>query len=338
MNPIIPNKKLINYSDRIFVAGHNGMAGKAIMNELMNNGYKNILTANRSELDLTDNMAVGKWFEKNKPSVVVLAAAKVGGIKANSEFPFDFLINNLKIQTNVIENSYLKKVKRFLFLGSSCIYPKLCNQPIKEEYLLESSLENSNQWYAIAKISGIKLCQSLRIQHNFDSISLMPTNLYGPGDNYHSYNSHVLPSLIRKFDQAKSSDEKSVTCWGSGSPFREFLHVSDLAKACVFSLEFWDPDSKESPKDNSGKPLTLLNVGTGKDISIKALSEMIANKFNFRGEIIWDKTKPDGTPKKLLDISKIESLGWSPKISLEEGLCSTIEDYFQEKNTNKLRK
>ena len=331
------NNKLIDRSDRIFIAGHKGMVGKAIVKELLNNGYKNLLTAERKELDLEDNISVEQWFKKNKPSIVILAAAKVGGIKANSEYPYDFLINNLKIQNNIIENSFLNNVRRFLFLGSSCIYPKLCPQPIKEEYLLESSLESSNQWYAIAKISGIKLCQSLRIQHNFDSICLMPTNLYGAGDNYHRTNSHVLPSLIRKFDEAKNNNSPSVSCWGTGKPFREFLHVDDLAKACLFTLVNWDPASANAPKDYAGNPLTIMNVGTGTDTSIKELSEIIAKEFDYKGEIIWDRSKPDGTPKKLLDISKIQELGWGPVISLKDGIRLTISDYLIEKNNNILR-
>ncbi len=337
MSTISKGKKLIDKSQKIFVAGHNGMVGKAVVKELIQKGYRNILTASRYELDLENNNEVKDWFRKNKPEVVILAAAKVGGIKANADFPYNFLIENLKIQINVIESSYINHVKRFLFLGSSCIYPKLCKQPIKEDYLLADSLESSNQWYAIAKISGIKLCQSLRIQHKFDAISLMPTNLYGPGDNYHSTNSHVLPSLIRKFEEAKIKGDESVTCWGSGNPYREFLHVNDLAKACIFSLEKWDPNNQSAPKDKNGQPLTILNVGTGTDIKIKELAEIIANKFNYKGKIIWDTTKSDGTPKKLLDITKLKELGWAPAISLDHGIEITIKEYLKEKIEKTLR-
>jgi GDP-L-fucose synthase len=236
-------------------------------------------------------------------------------------------LENLKIQTNLIENSFKNKVKRLLFLGSSCIYPKFAKQPIKEEYLLDGKLESTNEWYALAKIAGIKLCEALREQENFDSICLMPTNLYGPGDNYHPLNSHVLPALIRKFFEAKKNNLPSVTCWGSGKPYREFLHVDDLAKACVFALEKWDPNAKSSPKDINGNPLNFLNVGTGIDLSIKELASIIADKVGYKGFIKWDTSKPDGTPKKLLDISRIKSLGWQPSISLDNGISKTIKLY-----------
>ena len=267
------------------------------------------------------------WFIKNSPDVVILAAAKVGGILANKKNPADFIFQNLKIQSNVIEAAFNSGVRRFLFLGSSCIYPKFAQQPIKEEYLLSNQLESSNEYYAIAKIAGIKLCESLRIQYGFDTISLMPTNLYGPNDNYSKDESHVMAALIRKFHEANIKNLSKVTCWGSGSPLREFLHVDDLGDAVVFALENWDPNSDNAPKNDKGEPLTYLNVGTGKDISIKDLAEIIAKEFNFKGQIYWDIKMPDGTPRKLLNIEKFSSLGWSAKINLVEGISSTIENF-----------
>lgn len=307
--------RLITPADRIFVAGHRGMAGSAICRALECGGYHQILTASRSELDLLDVSAVEAWFTKHQPTVVVLAAAKVGGIHSNKSYPADFLLENLKIQTNVIETAWRSGVRRLLFLGSSCIYPKFAEQPIKEEALLTGALESTNEWYAIAKITGIKLCEALRQQHGFDAISLMPTNLYGPGDNYHSTNSHVLPALIRRFSEAVESKAESVTCWGTGSPLREFLHVDDLSKACLFSLEHWSPAPNE---------LTYLNVGTGVDLSIRQLAEDIAEATGFSGTIHWDNTKPDGTPKKQLDVSRLSKLGWQSRIPLSEGLAETV--------------
>jgi GDP-L-fucose synthase len=280
---------LITPADRIFVAGHRGMAGSAICRALQRAGYPQLLTATRQELDLRDSPAVERWFAENKPTVVVLAAAKVGGIHANNTYPADFLLENLRIQTNVIETAWRSGVRRLLFLGSSCIYPKFAEQPIKEEALLTGPLEPTNEWYAIAKIAGIKLCEALRQQHGFDAISLMPTNLYGPGDNYHPENSHVLPALIRRFHEAAEAKPPSVTCWGSGSPLREFLHVDDLGEACVFALEHWQPGPEE---------LQFLNVGTGVDLSIRELAEAVAQATGFTGAIHWDTGKPDGTPKK----------------------------------------
>ena len=324
-------KSKINKNDKIFVAGGSGMVGSAIKRELIKCGYGNdqnsILSPQRSELNLLNYNEVENWFKLNSPSVVIIAAAKVGGIAANNSRPLDFILENLKIQTNLIENAFKSKVKRLLFLGSSCIYPKFAKQPIKEEYLLNGKLEPTNEWYALAKIAGIKLCEALRKQENFDSICLMPTNLYGPGDNYHPLNSHVLPALIRKFFEAKKNNLSSVTCWGSGEPYREFLHVDDLAKACVFALEKWDPNEKSSPKDINGDLLNFLNVGTGTDLSIKELASIIADKVGYKGLIKWDTSKPDGTPKKLLDISRIKSLGWQPTISLDNGISQTIKLY-----------
>ena len=329
-------RKLISKEERFFIAGSNGMVGRAIVRALKKYGYGEkenkgiLLTPSREELNLLYIKDVEKWFQKNKPTVVILAAAKVGGIFANNSQPADFILENLKIQTNVIEMAWKYNVKRFLFLGSSCIYPKFASQPISEESLLTGILEPTNQSYAIAKIAGIKLCESLRKQHKFDAISLMPTNLYGPGDNYHPQNSHVMAALIRKFCLAAYESHHKVACWGTGSPFREFMHVDDLGEAVIFVLRNWDPDSENAPKDKEGNPLFLLNVGTGKDLSIKKLATTIAELTNFKGNIIWDKTKPDGTPKKLLNIENIRKIGWEPKIDLIEGITKTIKDFQNE--------
>ena len=308
MNLITPN-------DRFAIFGARGMAGSAISRALVRAGYQQQFNPSRDELDLLDPAAVKQWFSEYHPDVVVLAAAKVGGIHANTTYPADFLLDNLKIQTNVIETAWQSGVRRLLFLGSSCIYPKFAEQPIKEEALLTGPLEPTNEWYAIAKIAGIKLCESLRKQHGFDAISLMPTNLYGPGDNYHPENSHVLPALIRRFHEAAEANAPSVTCWGTGSPLREFLHVDDLGDACVFALERWQSD----PND-----LLFLNVGTGVDLSIGELAEAVAIATGYQGEIEWDISKPDGTPKKQLDVSRLASLGWRARIPLAEGLASTV--------------
>ena len=245
----------------------------------------------------------------NKPDVVILAAATVGGIEANRSRPTDFLLGNLRIELHVIEAAWKVGVRRLLFLGSSCIYPKYCQQPILEEYLLTGSLEPTNEWYAIAKIAGIKLCQALRIQYGFDAISLMPTNLYGPGDNYHPTDSHVLPALVRRFHEAKERHKDSVTCWGSGKAKREFLHADDLGNACVFCLEHWDPSSKDAPRSAQGDTLSMLNVGTGVDSTIKDIAQQVAEIVGYRGEISWDVSKPDGTPKKLFDVKRLSELG-----------------------------
>ena len=328
---------LIEKQEKIFIAGGSGMVGKAIIDKLNSCGYKNLTTPCRAELDLKNNSEVFDWFSKNKPNLVILAAAKVGGIYSNSSYPVDFLLDNLKIQNNVIEASWKNNVRRFLFLGSSCIYPKLSQQPIREEELLKSSLEKTNESYALAKISGIKLCQALRKQYGFDAISLMPTNLYGKGDNYHEENSHVLPALLNRFHLHKLDLKKSIKCWGTGNPRREFMHVEDLADASIFALENWDPNKDNAPLDDSGEPLTLLNVGTGYDISIKKLAEMIADITSFKGEIIWDTKKPDGTYQKLLDISRLKNLGWSAKINLKDGLQKTYNDYLEDLKQNNLR-
>jgi GDP-L-fucose synthase len=281
--------------------------------------------------------SVEAWFSAQLPTVVVLAAAKVGGIHANNTYPADFLLSNLKIQNNVIESAWRAGVRRLLFLGSSCIYPKFAEQPIREEALLTGALEPTNEWYAIAKITGIKLGEALRKQHGFDVISLMPTNLYGPGDNYHPTNSHVLPALIRRFHEAAERGDASVTCWGSGSPLREFLHVDDLGEACVFALEHWDPADSEAPRDEAGDPLPFLNVGTGVDLTIRDLAEAVAQATGFKGEIVWDHSKPDGTPKKQLDVSRLAQLGWRARIPLAEGLRSTVTLFRQQLQDNLVR-
>ena len=325
--------KLISSEQKIVIFGAKGMVGSAILRCLQKNGYSKILTPSKEQLNLLEKNQVNKWFHHNKPEIVILAAAKVGGIYANNKFPADFILENLKIQTNIIETSFENNIKKFLFLGSSCIYPKYASQPIKEEELLNGYLEPTNQWYAIAKIAGIKLCEALNKQYNFNAISLMPTNLYGPGDNYDPLNSHVLPSLISRFYNAKIKKEQKVICWGTGNPLREFLHVDDLAEACLFSLENWDINNHLSPRDLNGECLTYLNVGTGRDLSIKQLANLIAGCIGFRGEICWDNSKPDGTPKKQLDISRITAMGWQPKIELKEGIKNTINFYIKEKSS-----
>ena len=301
----------MNKTSKIYIAGNRGMAGSAIERKLRKEGYDNILTKSSKELDLRDQKMVQIFFEVEKPDIVVLAAAKVGGIQANNTYRADFIYDNLMIESNVIHTSYLYGVKKLLFLGSSCIYPKMSLQPIKEEYLLSGYLEETNKPYAISKIAGIELCNSFRAQYGCNFISIMPTNLYGTNDNYDLENSHVLPALLRKFIVAKKNNEKSVTIWGTGTPKREFLHVDDLAEACFFLLKSYN--DKEH-----------INIGTGEDISIIELSELLKRKVQYSGEVLFDKSKPDGTPRKLLDISKIKSMGWAPKITLEQGIEKTI--------------
>jgi len=323
--PTMGNGPLIQPQDRIFVAGSRGMAGSAIVRALSAAGYGQILTPPRSELDLLDGAAVSSWFGAEQPSVVVLAAAMVGGIHANATYPADFLLDNLKIQTNVIESAWRSGARRLLFLGSSCIYPKFAEQPIREEALLTGALEPTNEWYAIAKIAGLKLCEALRRQYGFDAISLMPTNLYGPGDNYHPTNSHVLPALIRRFHEASERPEQGlgtqVSCWGTGTPLREFLHVDDLGEACLFALERWSPGPEAIP---------YLNVGTGLDLSIGELAKAVAEATGFRGEIVWDTNQSDGTPKKQLDVSRLSALGWQARIPLAKGLQNTVDLFRQQ--------
>jgi len=327
---------LINKNSLIFVAGHNGMVGAAITRCLRNNSYNNLLLPNRKELDLLNYNLVESWFCKSKPDVVILAAAKVGGIEANNNYPADFILENLKIQTNIIENSWRNGIKRFLFLGSSCIYPKLASQPLKEEFLLNGPLEPTNEPYAIAKIAGIKLCSALKKQYGFDAISLMPTNLYGPGDNYNLENSHVLPALIRKFYDAKINNQSEVICWGTGSPKREFLYVDDLAEASIFILEkiSSDTDPNNHIQLNSDG---LINIGTGVDITIKNLAELIAEELNYKGKIKWETNKPNGTPRKLLDVSQINKLGWEAKINLKKGIKLTISNFEKEFRNGSIR-
>ncbi len=332
----------LNKFNSIFIAGAYGMVGNSILN-LLNKKFSNsnfspkIFAPSKSELNYLDSTSVNNWFKLNKPEIVVIAAAKVGGIIANSRYPSSFLLENLKIQNNLIEASYKYNVKRVLFLGSSCIYPKYSKQPIKEEYLLSGSLEQTNESYAIAKIAGIKLCASLSNEFGFDAFCLMPSNLYGPGDNYSLKSSHVLPALIRKFDEAKEINSNKVICFGSGDPLREFLYVDDLAEACLYTLENWIPSKNNFPLDSNGSIMHWLNVGSDQEISIRSLAEKIAEFINFKGKIVWDKSKPDGTPRKKLDCSRITSLGWKSKTSLDEGIQKTIENYQFLKSKGRLR-
>jgi len=329
--------------ERIFIAGSSGMVGSSIKRALLRIGFSenslsnNLLTPTHSELDLTNYQMVEKWFQKNRPTIVIIAAAKVGGIFANNNKPFDFILENLKIQTNLIEIAWKNNIKNLLFLGSSCIYPKFAPQPIKEEYLMTDQLEKTNEFYALAKIAGIKLCQALHIQHKFNSICLMPTNLYGPGDNYNLLNSHVIPGLIKKFHSAKENNLNSVKCWGSGNPLREFLYVDDLAEACLFIIEKWNSKTNQIPIDVNGEKIFWLNVGSPYEISIKDLANKISNAIGFKGEIFWDKKMPDGTPRKKLDTSKINDLGWSAKTNLDEGIQLTLKAFEKEIKTQKLR-
>ena len=300
---------------RIFIAGHRGLVGSAIVRSLQAGGYGNLLMAGRDTLDLCAQPAVDEYFARTRPEYVFLAAAKVGGILANDTYPADFLFDNLAIQTNVIDSAWRHGVRKLLFLGSSCIYPRLAVQPIREEYLLTGELEPTNEWYAIAKIAGIKMCQAYRKQHGFNAISLMPTNLYGPGDNFDLKNSHVLPALIRKFTEAARSTAPEVVIWGTGSPRREFLHVDDLADAAVFLMNHYD-----SPE--------IVNIGTGEDVTIREVAETIARLTGYSGKLTFDASKPDGTPRKLLDVSRLNSLGWKSRIPLGTGLDNTIRWYL----------
>tara|TARA_Y100000589_G_scaffold329678_1_gene376947 strand:+ start:2856 stop:3851 length:996 start_codon:yes stop_codon:yes gene_type:complete len=327
---------LINKEDTIFIAGSTGLVGSSLIKVLKKKGYNNLLTPKKNELNLLDFKSVEKWFQLNKPKIVILAAAKVGGIEANSKYPADFILENLKIQNNVIENAWRNNSKRFLFLGSSCIYPKFAEQPIKEEFLLGGELEKTNEPYAIAKITGIKLCNALKRQYGFDAISLMPTNLYGPGDNYNEKNSHVMPALIRRIYDAKIKNKPSLICWGSGLPKREFLYVDDLSDAAIFTLENVPHDSSLINGKNKNSD-GIINVGNGSDISILDLTKIITKKINYKGKIIWDKSKPDGTPRKLLNIDKLNKLGWFPKINLNNGIDLTIKSFKEELEKNSIR-
>ncbi len=314
----------LNRTSLIYVAGHRGMAGGAVVRRLRQEGFENLLLASRSELDLTCQAAVSQFFAKHRPDVVVFAAARVGGIHANSTYPAEFLFQNLMMASNAVHAAWQHGTSRFLFLGSTCIYPRMAPQPIAESSLLTSELEPTNEAYAIAKIAGLKLCQFYRQQYGVLFHSAMPTNLYGPGDNYHPDNSHVLPALIRRFHEAKISGAEVVTIWGSGKPLREFLHVDDLAAGLVHLLQVADPPD-------------LVNIGSGNEISIRGVADLIAEVVGFRGRIANDTSKPDGTPRKLSDIGLIQSTGWSPQISLKEGLTAAYRDFLAETATQQLR-
>jgi|SRR6218665_503823 len=303
---------------KVYVAGHRGMVGSAILRKLKDEGFDNIVVSTSDKLDLRNQQQVAGFFAKEKPDFVFLAAAKVGGIVANNTYRAEFIYENMMIQSNVIHQSYLNGVKKLMFLGSSCIYPKLAPQPLKEEYMLTGPLEDTNEPYAIAKIAGIKMCDAYRAQYGCNFISVMPTNLYGPNDNYDLQKSHVLPALLRKFHEAKLNGDPAVTVWGTGSPLREFLHADDLAEACYYLMQHYN---------ESG----LVNIGVGEDISIKDLAGLVKKITGFRGEIVWDTTKPDGTPRKLMDVTKLHSFGWKAKIGLEEGIRHVYEEKFSEK-------
>jgi len=304
---------------RIYVAGHRGLAGSAIWRELERQGFKRLMGKTRAELNLLDATAVDQFLAREKPEYIFVAAARVGGIQANDSRPAEFLYENLQIQNHLIHGAYRSGVKKLLFLGSSCIYPKLAPQPLKEEYLLSGPLESTNQWYAVAKIAGIKMCQAYRRQYGCDFISAMPTNLYGPNDNYDLENSHVFPALIRKFHEAKMANAGKVVCWGTGAALREFLYVDDLARACIFLMQNYSPDPEPG----------FINVGFGSDISIKQLAEMIQQIVGYEGQIEWDTSKPDGTPRKWMDTSRLSAMGWKPQIGLETGLHLAYEDFLR---------
>ena len=306
----------MNKKKKIYIAGHKGMVGSAVWRALEKRGYTNLIGVSSKKLNLRNQQAVLDFYKKEKPSVVIDAAAKVGGILANKDYPYDFLMQNMQIQNNLIDGALDSGIEKFIFLGSSCIYPKLAPQPLKEEYLLTDSLESTNEWYAIAKISGVKACQAIRNQYGKDFVSLMPTNLYGYFDNFDLQSSHVLPAMLRKFHEAKINGNTPVKLWGSGTPMREFLFVDDMAEAVVFALE-------------NKLPEYLYNIGSGKDITIKQLAETIQNVVGHKGDIIWDNSKPDGTPRKLLDVSKMKALGWHYSTNLKEGVEKTYE-WFQE--------
>ena len=313
-------------SDKIYIAGHRGLVGSALMRSLQSRGYDNLLTRSHAELDLTDQSAVNAFFRAEKPDYVFLAAAKVGGIHANNSYPAEFIRDNLAIQTNVIHAAYENGVKRLLFLGSSCIYPRDCPQPMKEEHLLTGPLESTNRPYAVAKIAGIEMCWSYNRQYGTRYLAVMPTNLYGPGDNYHPENSHVIPGLIRRFHEAKERGEERITVWGTGTPRREFLYSDDMADACIYLMSL--PDERYTvylTEENA----PLINIGSGEELTIRQLAEAVARTVGFDGILEFDPGKPDGTPRKLLDVSRLSSLGWKPDISLEQGLRRAYQDFLE---------
>lgn len=313
---------MISKQSKIYIAGHNGMVGSAIWRQLEEKGYQNLIGKSSKELDLRDQHAVMSFLKDEKPDVIIDAAAKVGGILANNNFPYQFLMENMQIQNNLIDSSLKNDIEKFIFLGSSCIYPKLAPQPLKEEYLLTDSLEPTNEWYAVAKITGIKTCEAIRKQFGKDYVSLMPTNLYGTHDNFDLNTSHVLPAMIRKFHEAKQNNHAPVTLWGSGTPMREFLFVDDMAASVIFALE------NELPEH-------LYNVGTGVDLTIKELAELIQKTVGHTGEIVWDAEKPDGTPRKLMDVSKMHNLGWKHQVNLEDGITKTYKWFLENINNFK---
>jgi GDP-L-fucose synthase len=319
-----------NRNDAIYVAGHRGLVGSAVCRQLKKQGYSNIITRTHSELDLTSQDAVEAFFREEKPDSVFLCAAKVGGIYANKTFPADFITENICMQTNVLREACKTKLKRLIFLGSSCIYPRDCPQPIKEEYLLTGPLEWTNRPYAIAKISGIEMCNAYNKQHGTSFLAAMPTNLYGPGDNYHPQNSHVLPALIRRFHEAKENDAPAVTCWGTGNVYREFLYSDDLAEALLFLMKLPE-DTFSSLISTTENDLPIINIGCGEDLTIRSLTEIIQNVIGYQGDILWDETMPDGTPRKLLDITTVQTLGWGPSTSLHEGIQNSYKDMLENK-------
>jgi GDP-L-fucose synthase len=306
----------VNKKSKIYIAGHRGMVGSAVLRALEQKGYSNLLVKTSSELDLRNQQAVNEFYKKEQPELVIDAAAKVGGILANNDFPYQFLMENLQIQNNLIDGAHKVGIEKFIFLGSSCIYPKFAQQPLKEEYLLTDSLEPTNEWYAIAKITGVKACQAIRKQYNKYYVSLMPTNLYGSFDNFDLQSSHVLPAMLRKFHEAKINNNSDVTLWGSGSPMREFLFVDDMAEAVLYALE-------------NELPEYLYNVGSGKDITIRELAETIQKVTGHEGNIVWDTEKPDGTPRKLMDVSKMQNIGWEYSTELQEGIEKTYQWFLE---------
>ena len=316
----------MNVNDKIYVAGHRGLVGSAIVNVLQQSGFNNLLTRTHRELDLTNEQAVTEFFQAEKPDHVFLAAAKVGGILANNEYPAEFIHQNLQIQSNVIHNAWRNNVKRLLFLGSSCIYPKNCPQPIKEEYLLTGELEPTNRPYAIAKIAGIEMCWAYNRQYGTKYMAAMPTNLYGPGDNYDLEKSHVLPALIRKMHEAKNSSAEQVTIWGTGTPKREFLYNEDMAKACVYLMNLGDEEYKSFISEEKAP---LINIGTGEDQTIAEIAQLVADVIGFKGKLVYDTSKPDGTMRKLLDVNRIKSLGWQPSVDLKTGIQKAYQAWLQ---------